>query len=177
MIFIGLTGYFAKLVEWLVREKVVAEKEIIRPKYLDESLVETPAIALENVRFEVARMGEIVSGMIAELREAVLTRDRNRLENVQAMDDKVDVLQAAILNFLAQIRVQPLSERESRYVPGGTRIVSSPVPGSHSPGLEPDLLLFAEMMASRRVQMPSLDLGSSSKEFTLMVAPWAWALP
>ena len=113
LIFIGLTGYMAKLVERLIPARVVVEKEIIRPKYLDEALIETPAIALQNARFEIARMGEIVGQMFTELRQGLLDRDRKKLENVRSMDDKLDVLEAAIFNYLSEIRKQELTQRES----------------------------------------------------------------
>lgn len=113
LIFIGFTGYMAKLVVRLLPARVVEEKAIIRPRYLDEALIETPAIALQNVRFEIARMGEIVSQMFSELRQGLLERDRKKLENVRSMDDKLDVLEAAIFSYLGEVRKQELTQKES----------------------------------------------------------------
>ena len=113
LIFIAFTGYLARLVNWLVPEKVEVEKVIIRPKYLDDTLIETPALALQNVRLEIARMGEIVQEMFSELRQSFLHRDRDRLEKVQKMDDQIDILDGEILRYLGEIRTQPLSEKES----------------------------------------------------------------
>lgn len=116
VIFISFTSYLARLVHWLIPEKVEVEKVIIRPKYLDEALIETPALALQNVRLEIARMGEIVQEMFTELRKSFLQRDRDKLDEIQRMDDKVDILDNEILRYLSDVRTQPLSEKESNEV-------------------------------------------------------------
>ena len=113
LIFIAFTGALARLVMWLVPEKIEEEKLIIQPKFLSDTLIETPALALQAVRLEIARMGEIVEQMFSGLREGFLKRDRKKLEDVQTMDDQVDVLQSEILRYLGEVRTQPLSEKES----------------------------------------------------------------
>ncbi|MGF1756710.1 Na/Pi cotransporter family protein [Photobacterium sagamiensis] len=113
MIFISFTNYLAKLVIWLIPHKKEFEKEIIRPKYLDDSLIETPALALQRVQLEIARMGEIVHRMLIEFRLGALNRDRNKLEKVREMDDKIDILESDVLRYLASLRQQPLTEQES----------------------------------------------------------------
>ena len=116
LIFIGFTGYLARLVERLVPAAVEEEKVIIRPKYLDDALIETPALALQRVRLEIARMGDIVQQMLTGLRAGWLERDRGKLEEVQMMDDQVDVLESEILKYLGAIRTEALTEQESAEV-------------------------------------------------------------
>jgi len=113
LIFIGFTGHLARLVERLIPAKIEEEKVIIRPKFLDDSLIETPSLAAERVRLEIARMGEIVQQMLSEFLQGMLNRDRKKLEHIQRMDDQVDVLQAEILRYLGALRTQTLTEQES----------------------------------------------------------------
>ncbi len=113
LIFIGFTSQLARLVERLVPVKAEEEKLIIRPKYLDSTLLDTPALAMQRVQLEVARMGEIVGQMFGDLREGMLERDRAKLESVQRMDDQVDVLEGDILRYLGEVRTRSLTERES----------------------------------------------------------------
>ena len=113
LIFIGFTGYLAQLVERLIPAAVEEEKVIIRPKYLDDTLIETPALALQRVRLEIARMGEIIQQMLTGLRAGWLERDRSKLEEVQKMDDQIDVLESEILRYLGAIRTEALTEHES----------------------------------------------------------------
>jgi phosphate:Na+ symporter len=112
LIFIGFTGYLARLVERMIPAVVEVEKVIIRPKYLDDTLIETPALALQRVRLEIARMGEIVQQMLGGFRAGMLDRERGKLEEVRKMDDQVDVLEGEILRYLGALRTQSLSEQE-----------------------------------------------------------------
>jgi phosphate:Na+ symporter len=116
LLFIGFTTQMARLVERLIPSRVEPEKVIIRPKFLDDNLLGTPTLALQAVRMEVARMGEIVLQMFAGLRKGMLERQRSQLEAVQKMDDQVDVLEGELLRYLGTLRTQTLSENESAEV-------------------------------------------------------------
>ena len=113
LLFLGFTTYFARLAERLVPDRPEPEKIIIRPRYLDAELIEVPAMALEGVRLELGHMGEIITGMFASLRSAVAERDRATCERVLKMDDQVDILHEAILEYLSEIRQNPLTDRQS----------------------------------------------------------------
>jgi phosphate:Na+ symporter len=115
LLFIGFTTGFARLVEKLVPEKpVTPEKIIIQPKFLDPALFEVPSMALERVRYEIGHMGEIVAAMLETTRNAYMNRDRNGFDSVQKMDDQVDILNAAILEYLSEIHQTVLTEQQSR---------------------------------------------------------------
>jgi phosphate:Na+ symporter len=113
LIFIGFTGYFARLVERLMPEKVVEEKVIIEPRFLDMSVVSVPALALEQARYEIGHMGEIISQMYADIFEANKKRDPNLLDEVRKLDDKVDILHEKILEYLSEIRQETLTDQQS----------------------------------------------------------------
>jgi phosphate:Na+ symporter len=113
LLFLGFTTTFARLVERLVPEKPEVEKVIVRPKYLDREILEIPSMALERVRLELGHMGDIITDMLARLDEGFLQRDRRKLEEVTMMDDKVDILNDAILEYLSEIRQQSLTDRQS----------------------------------------------------------------
>jgi phosphate:Na+ symporter len=46
----------------------------------------------------------------------MLERDRDKLEEIQKMDDRVDILQGEILRYLGALRTRHLTERESEGV-------------------------------------------------------------
>jgi len=113
VLFLGFTTGFARLAERLIREKPADHKVIVKPKYLDRDVVEVPAMALEAARLELGQMGEIVTEMMVAVQRAWMERDRAALEAVMRMDDKVDVLHEAILEYLGEVRSQTLTERQS----------------------------------------------------------------
>lgn len=114
VVFIGFTGYFARLAEKLVPDRKEEEKVIIEPKYLDDELLEIPPLALERARFEIGRAGDIIIDMLELLDSAFRERDLAKFQAVRTMDDKIDILQEAILSYLGQVRKDPLTEDQSR---------------------------------------------------------------
>jgi phosphate:Na+ symporter len=79
LIFIWFTTQIARLVEWLVPDKPLEEEAIIvRTKFLQEELLTTPSLALDQVRMEVMHMGETVNAMLKAIMPAIIKGDPRR---------------------------------------------------------------------------------------------------
>jgi phosphate:Na+ symporter len=112
LLFLGFTTQFARLVTWLVPERPVEDKVIIRPQFLDRELITAPSLALQRARLELGRLGEIVHDMFCRLPDAFMSGRYESLDEIEQMDDQVDVLEGAILEYLGEIRQQPLNEED-----------------------------------------------------------------
>ena len=113
LIFIWFTPVFAKVAEFFVPDKPVKEKVIVEPKYLNREVLEVPSVALVNVRFEIGHMGDIASDMLTTLWTAFQTKNRDLVDEVIRMDDKVDVLSERILEYMNEIQQESLSDESS----------------------------------------------------------------
>jgi phosphate:Na+ symporter len=113
LLFIGFTGWFARLAEWLVRERAPREGVIIEPEFLDKTALAVPSMALQLVRQELGRVGDITLGMLQDVRPAFQERDMARLTDIARRDDEVDILEVEILDYLGKIQQGSLSEEES----------------------------------------------------------------
>jgi phosphate:Na+ symporter len=113
LLFIGFTSQFARLAEWLVPEKKLPEGVIIQPEFLNTDALKAPSVALENVRQEINRAGEITLSMLKQLGPALDSRDRVRLDAIARKDDEVDILEMEILRYLGRLRQGLLTEKES----------------------------------------------------------------
>jgi phosphate:Na+ symporter len=113
LVFIGFTVFFARLAERMVPEKPEKGGIIIEPKYLDNTVLKAPSLALERVRLELGRAGEITEQMLKDWLSAVQTRDLRKLKEIAKRDDQVDTLEAAIIEYLSRIRQHLLTEQES----------------------------------------------------------------
>jgi phosphate:Na+ symporter len=111
--FIGFTGWFAKMATRLVKQKG-GEKALIKSKFLDPASIEIPAIALENVRQEVGRLGDIVRAMMVDFPPERAAVTNETLSEISRLGKKVEILEGAILEFLARIRQGDLNEVQSR---------------------------------------------------------------
>ena len=116
-LFLPLAGVFARFCEWVVPDRPITDTEEIaaryEPKYLDEVLLDTPALALERTQLEIGRIGERVSDMYEAFLEPTLAHDTDRLEEIAEMDAEVDALHGRIVEYLAQISSGELSRKET----------------------------------------------------------------
>ncbi|MBE9526042.1 MAG: Na/Pi cotransporter family protein [Proteobacteria bacterium] len=113
IIFIGFTGWFAKIATRLAPTPPENTTVLIEPKYLMDGVIETPSLAIGQVRLELSRMGEIIHQMFNDIQPAMIDRDRKKLEEIFVMDDKVNILQSSTLEYLSKLRKEELTEQES----------------------------------------------------------------
>ena len=118
LLFIGFTGWFAKLAERLVPERAPAAGVIVEPKFLDDAALTAPSVALQEVRLELGRVGTITLGMLKDVGPALENLDMERLEDIARRDDEVDILEAEILKYMGKIRTGMLTEQESHEFQG-----------------------------------------------------------
>jgi phosphate:Na+ symporter len=113
-LFIGFTTQIARFVEWLVPDRPLSEDAPLVPKYLEETLISTPAFALENARREIGRMGHYVDGMLNKALPAALSGSRQSIAALEEMDPPVDRLHRAVIDYLGRISLSRLSDEQSR---------------------------------------------------------------
>ncbi len=113
VLFLGFTTFFARLAEKLVPDRPSEKKVIIEPRYLEEDVVQVPAMALEQVRFELGHMGEIINAMFSTLRSGIREGDTQKCDAVLKMDNQVDILHDSILEYMSEIRQEPLTDKQS----------------------------------------------------------------
>ena len=113
MIFIGLLDGMARLLKMLLPKRV-RETDPSRPRYLDESALETPSLALADAARETLHMGDHVEIMLRKVMAAMMTNDRALVDQVSRMDNSVDSLDEAIKLYITKLTRGSLDEREGR---------------------------------------------------------------
>lgn len=114
LLLIWFTGPIAHLAVRLVPERPAPEPKRVEPKYLAPEYLQTPALALDRVRLELAHMGGLVVEMLKIAPRAVLHGNTYELRALANLDDDVDLLHAAILNYLGHLQRQELSADVAR---------------------------------------------------------------
>ena len=112
-IFIWFVTPFAKLVEFLIPERPAVRPVADEPRYLDAILLETPTVALEQVRSELGRLGQITSAMTHRALDEASTGTSESLRALVKMDDDVDALHQAIITYLEKLAQQQLLVQQS----------------------------------------------------------------
>ena len=125
LIFLPFTEHFAKLVLKLLPEKPVDPQMQIKTWHLDEKVITSPALAIDLVRSEIARMAKILSRMV----EAIIipffakkeVRDKyfpnlSLREGLDLREQKLDYLEEEIDNYLVKLSNQALSPDQAHEV-------------------------------------------------------------
>ncbi|MBT8337254.1 MAG: Na/Pi cotransporter family protein, partial [Gemmatimonadetes bacterium] len=114
LVFIWFVPLFARLVEWLVPDRPLAEEDLVRARYLDVELLQAPSLALDRARLEILRMGDRVREMITGILPAMTAGEAEDLDAVEAMDDAVDALHGQIITYLGKISQTSLTEGQTQ---------------------------------------------------------------
>jgi phosphate:Na+ symporter len=113
IVFIGLLDPMAVLLKRLLPDRV-QEANPARPRYLDETALETPSLALADAARETLRMGDMVETMLRKVMTAMMTNDRALVDQVSKADNAVDGLDEAIRLYLTKLTRGSLDEREGK---------------------------------------------------------------
>jgi phosphate:Na+ symporter len=111
IVFIGLLDGMARMLKKFLPTRV-RDTDPSRPRYLDESALETPSLALADAARETLHMGDIVEVMLRQVMAAMMTNDRSLVDQVSRMDNSVDGLDEAIKLYLTKLTRGSLDERE-----------------------------------------------------------------
>ncbi|MBZ0128631.1 MAG: Na/Pi cotransporter family protein [Rhodobacteraceae bacterium] len=116
LIMVGFTTQIARFVEWLIPDRPIRLEEAATPKFLDRLLLGTPSIALQQVRFEIERMGVQVVAMLSDALDAASATSIQQMDRLAERDKSVDALHRAIVGYLAELSASSLREEDGRDV-------------------------------------------------------------
>ncbi len=113
LVFIWFTTIIARVVEWLVPDRPLDSEAVIRPRFLNEELLTTPALALDQARREIEHMGEHVREMLSRIMPAILHGSPATLREIRRIDERADALYSEIVTFLGKISREELTEKQT----------------------------------------------------------------
>lgn len=112
-VFIGLLDPLAALLTKMLPAPAKTQ-DPSAPRYLDESALGTPSLALADSARETLRMGDFVEVMLRQVMQALLTGDRALVAEVSRADNIVDKLDEAIRLYVTKLTRQPLDDAEAQ---------------------------------------------------------------
>jgi phosphate:Na+ symporter len=115
LIFLPMAGLLEKIVVRLVPEK--PGDAAAMPVILEEHLLDTPVIALEQARREIIRMARTSQKALIYSVNGIINDSRKTLGSVREIEDFVDVLQIEITSYLSALSRRHLSDEVSNELP------------------------------------------------------------
>ena len=112
---VGAMWPFTKLLEKLACSIIKGDdkKGDEYTQMLDERLLETPSVAIENARRVVARMAEISIGSLKKSMLLLDNYDENVAQEIRDEEGKVDIYEDMLGSYLVKLSSRSLSERDS----------------------------------------------------------------
>ncbi len=108
------------LSELVIRDTKESEEEQeitgIELPQLDERILETPSFAIENTIQEVLRMSELSVKHVQTAMDAVLTGSGKKIEKARKIENAVNEFERIIMEYLAKLNTQSLTEAQSAVV-------------------------------------------------------------
>jgi len=110
-LFLPFTPLAAKLFAKILPDKEEVEKEPFKTKYLNESMIATPALALNLAKQEVLRIGDIVIDTVEKIVKPFVDRDETALDEVELNERRIDFLTEKVSDYLRKIARQEVAEK------------------------------------------------------------------
>jgi phosphate:Na+ symporter len=124
------------------------------PRYLDESSMRSPAVALANASREALRMADVVDTMLRGTFEVLRSDDREKVGVITAMDDQLDRLHEAVTYYASAVgAAQDLDQCDTRRV---SEILVFAVNLEHiGDVIEKSLMALASKRIDLRIKFPA----------------------
>ncbi|NTU61484.1 MAG: Na/Pi cotransporter family protein [Caldiserica bacterium] len=112
LVAIPFTAYFVKFIKWMVPGE---EKQIhFGPRFINNKMLATPSLALEQATQEIVRMLDIAKNMVVMTNNILFKKDRSLIASVQDDESTVDSLQMSITKYLTTLTQKSMSEDQAR---------------------------------------------------------------
>ncbi len=115
LLFLPLVGWLEALVVRIVPAR--AADAIAQPVVLEEHLLSTPEIAIDQARREIVRMAGVARKAVNQATDGLDQDDRKMLQMVGETEDAIDNFQYEITSYLAELSTRELSEELSVELP------------------------------------------------------------
>lgn len=109
---------FANLLVKIAKSLVPGDDklEAQESKYLDPRIIETPSIALGQVKKEILRMGSIALDNVIKVKDALVECKYDNIDLVLEQEQRINRLQREITDYLVMLSNAPISDEEHKRI-------------------------------------------------------------
>lgn len=117
------TKYIVKLSMLIVPEKKV-EDEQLKLAFIDDLLIEAPAVAVGNIRREVVRMSEFAKQNLNDSMDMLLNSDVDHSESMKKNENMLNFLNKRITGYMTKVMSKELSVEDDKKLGSYFHVVS-----------------------------------------------------
>ncbi len=109
-------GRKVRTIEGVVVEGEEERRDENRLYYIDEHLLKTPPIAVQQTKYEIVNMADIAIRNFNLSCDIVCTMDYSAIDQFRRNEDELNFLNKEITKFVVRLSKLPLSERDHNYL-------------------------------------------------------------
>ncbi len=116
IILLPVIKWVVKFAEFVVREKRGGKDEAPHMYYIDERFLQTPPIAVAQVKSEVDHMGDMAKVNLKRAMTAVLTLDLGDKAAVEKDEQRINYINKGVSRYLIKLSAQSLTRADEKFV-------------------------------------------------------------
>ena len=124
LVMLPCNGIIIKIACFIIRGEESTEKEPCRLKYVDERILKTPPIAVNQITKEIHRMGVLAKRNFLLSMEALLEQDKKKIEQVEENEEVIDYLNHTIAGYLVKINALAIEDADREKIGKYYHVVS-----------------------------------------------------
>ena len=123
LLLLPFAKYIVKLSMLIIPEKQ-EDEEKLKLAYIDDRLVDTPAIAVGNIRREVVRMGGFAKENLNLSMEMLLNAEVDNIQTINKNEQMLNFLNKRITGYMTKVMSKPLSVEDDKKIGSYFHVVS-----------------------------------------------------
>ncbi len=110
LIWLPFVGFMVRVVKKIIPGQDTSIKRGLI--YLDERMLETPGVVMEQVKNELSRMHRITREMLEEVKPAILNKDLSNIQSIRHKEEIINEIEEELIHFLTRVSQGSLSEED-----------------------------------------------------------------
>lgn len=116
LILLPFINYLVKLAEFVIKDKRGGDDELPHMYFIDDRFLQTPPIAVAQVKREVVHMGEMAKKNLRRAMTAILTRDVSESEKVERDEQRINYINKGVAKYLIRLASHSLGRSDEKLV-------------------------------------------------------------
>ncbi len=116
LLLLPFSNLLVKAVEKLLLRTDNNEEDETRLVHLDDRILKTPSIAIENCVKEIERLGRLSYKNLVLSKDAMLLQDKNKIDKIFKREKNIDDLTGAITQYMVKLCNSDISREENKRV-------------------------------------------------------------
>ncbi len=117
ILILPLTKHLVSLVEKIIPENQ-EKSEVVQPHlyYIDEHMLATPAIAVQQIKNEIINMADIAMRNLVLSLDVICTRNYHNIEQFRENEEELNYINSQLVNFIVKVPQNNLNIRDIVYL-------------------------------------------------------------